>query len=118
MPGTLSVLRIVKAARYSVSGLRATFQHHAAFRQELIAGVVLVPAAMWLGETGLERAALIASLLLVLIVELLNTTVETVVDRISTERNELSGRAKDVGSAAVFVSLVNVPVVWGLVLLG
>lgn len=77
-----------------------------------------MPAAMWLGETGLERAALIASLLLVLIVELMNTAVETIVDRIGTERNEISGRAKDVGSAAVFVSLVNVPVVWGLVLLG
>ena len=77
-----------------------------------------MPAAMWLGETGLERAALIASLLLVLIVELMNTAVETIVDRIGTERNEISGRAKAVGSAAVFVSLVNVPVVWGLVLLG
>jgi diacylglycerol kinase (ATP) len=114
----LDVLRILRAARYSASGLRATFQSDAAFRQELLIGVVLVPAAVWLGDSGLERAALVASLLLVLIVELLNTAVENVVDRVGTEPNDLSGRAKDVASAAVFLSLVNVPVVWGFVLLG
>ena len=87
-------------------------------RQELLAGIVLVPAAMLLGGDGIERALLLSSLVLVLIVELLNTAVETVVDRVGTESNELSGRAKDIGSAAVFVALINVPVVWGLVLLG
>ena len=117
MSSTLDIIRIVRAAGYSLLGLRTAVQHHTAFRQEVIVGVVLVPAAVWLGETGLERAALLASLMLVLIVELLNSAVETVVDRVSTEPNELSGQAKDLGSAAVFVSLVNVPVVWGFVLL-
>jgi diacylglycerol kinase (ATP) len=111
------VLRIAKAARYSVAGLRAAIKYQPAVRQELLGGVLLVPAAIWLGETGLERAALIASLILVLIVELLNSAVETVVDRVGSEDNELSGRAKDLGSAAVLVALINVPVVWGLVLL-
>ena len=115
---TLNVLRLWNAARYSIAGLREAVKHHMAVRQELLVGVVLVPAAILLGSNGLERAVLLASLLLVLIVELLNTAVETVVDRVGTESNELSGRAKDIGSAAVFVALINVPVVWGLVLLG
>ena len=113
LSSTLDVVRILRAARYSLSGLRAAARHDAAFRQELILGVALVPAAVWLGETGL-----LASLLLVLIVELLNSAVETAIDRIGTDPNTLSGRAKDLGSAAVLVSLVNVPVVWGFVLLG
>ena len=118
MSSTLDVVRILRAARYSLSGLRAAARHDAAIRQELILGVALAPAAVWLGETGLERAALLASLLLVLIVELLNSAVETAIDRTGTDPNTLSGRAKDLGSAAVLVSLVNVPVVWGFVLLG
>ena len=80
-------------------------------------GAALTPVAIWLGDGRLEYALLIGSLTLVLITELLNSAIETVVDRVGTERNELSARAKDLGSAAVFVSLVNVPVVWGLVLL-
>jgi diacylglycerol kinase (ATP) len=115
---TLNVLRLWNAGRYSIAGLREAIKHHAAVRQELLVGIVLVPAAILLGSTGLERAVLLASLLLVLIVELLNTAVETVVDRVGTESNELSGRAKDIGSAAVLVALINVPVVWGLVILG
>ena len=118
MSRTLNVARLWNAARYSVAGLREAFRHHAAVRQELLAGVVLVPAAVLLGGDGVERALLLASLALVLIVELLNSAVETVVDRVGTEDNELSGRAKDIASAAVFVALINVPVVWGLVLLG
>ena len=78
----------------------------------------LAPIGVWLGDNGVERALLILPLLLVLLVELLNGAVETVVDRIGTEHNELSGRAKDLVSAAVFVALLSVPVVWGLVLLG
>ena len=81
-------------------------------------GIVLAPIAIWLGEDGLERSVMLGALIVVLIVELLNSAVETVVDRIGTEPNELSARAKDLGSAAVFLALVNVPVVWGLVLLG
>ena len=118
MARTLNVLRLWNAGRYSIAGLREAIKHHAAVRQELLVGIVLVPAAILLGSTGLERAVLLASLLLVLIVELMNTAVETVVDRVGTESNELSGRAKDIGSAAVLVALINVPVVWGLVILG
>lgn len=118
MSRTLNPLRLWNATRYSIAGLREAIRHHAAVRQELLAGIVLVPAAVLLGADGMERALLLSALLLVLIVELLNTAVETVVDRVGTESNELSGRAKDIGSAAVFVALINVPVVWGLVLLG
>ena len=117
MSSGLDVVRILRAARFSFAGLRTAVRYHTAFRQELVLGVILVPAAVWLGQDGLERAVLLGSLLLVLIVELLNSAVETVVDRIGAERNEQSGRAKDLGSAAVFVSLINVPVVWGFVLL-
>ena len=118
MAADFDIGRIIRAARYSYAGLRGAVRHHTAFRQELAIGIVLTPIAIWLGETGLERAVLLGSLMLVLIVELLNSAVETVVDRVGTERNELSARAKDLGSAAVFLALVNVPVVWGLVLLG
>lgn len=110
-------MRIINAARYSLLGLRAAFVHEAAFRQELALCVILVPLGYWLGHSGVERALLIGSVLLVLIVELLNSAVEAVVDRIGAERHDLSGRAKDIGSAAVFVALLNVAVVWGLVLL-
>jgi diacylglycerol kinase (ATP) len=108
--------RVVRATRVSLAGLRAALTEPA-FRAELAGCLVGVPLALWLGKTGLERAILIASLLAVLITELLNTAVETVVDRIGVEHHPLSGRAKDIGSAAVFVALVQVPVVWGLVLL-
>ncbi|HIK98859.1 MAG TPA: diacylglycerol kinase, partial [Dehalococcoidia bacterium] len=87
-------------------------------RQEFVATLILAPIGVWLGDNGIERALLIFPLLLVLFVELLNGAVETVVDRIGTEHNELSGRAKDLASAAVFVALLSVLVVWGLVLLG
>ncbi len=119
MPGrTLDFGRIVRATRYSLAGLRSAIRDEAAFRQELILALILVPVAVWLGDNGIERALMIASLLIVLIVELLNSAIEAVVDRIGTEFHDLSGRAKDLGSAAVFISLLMVPVVWGLVLLG
>ena len=114
---TLDAGRIFRALQYSCAGLRAVFSREAAFRQELILAAVLVPVAVWLGDDGAERALMIGTLLLVLIVELLNSAVETVVDRVGTEFHDLSGRAKDIGSAAVLISLVNVPVVWTLVLL-
>lgn len=97
-------------------GLRAAFVNEAAFRQELALFVVMAPLGYWLGSSGVERALLIGSVLLVLIVELLNSAIEAVVDRIGAERHDLSGRAKDIGSAAVFVALLNVAVIWGLVL--
>ena len=118
MSSTLDVGRVLRAARYSYVGLLHAVRHEAAFRQELVLGAILTPIAVWLGENGLELALLIGSMILVLIVELLNSAVETVVDRIGAEPNQLSARAKDMGSAAVFLSLINVPVVWGLVLIG
>ena len=116
--GKTGVQRVLNAAGYSWAGLQAAFRHEDAFRQEVFLLVVLVPLALYLGDTGLERALLIGSLLLVLIVELLNSAVEAAVDRISLEHHELIKRAKDMGSAAVMIALVNVGVVWGLVLFG
>ena len=109
--------RLYRAFFWSMSGLRATFVHEAAFRQELLLCVILVPFAFYFGKTGVEKALLLGSLLLVLIVELLNSAVEATVDRIGEDDHELSGRAKDIGSAAVFLSLVNAGVVWLLVVL-
>ena len=110
--------RIVRAFSYSAKGLRAAYRKESAFRQELILAVVLLPLGVWLGRTGVERALLIGSVLLVLIVELLNTGIESVTDRISLEDHVLAKRAKDMGSAAVMLSVINVPAVWLLVLLG
>jgi diacylglycerol kinase (ATP) len=108
--------RIVSATRCSVDGLVAAARHEAAFRQELVAVALLAPLALWIGRTGLERAALIATLLLVLIVELLNSAIEATVDRISLERHPLAKRAKDIGSAAVMLALVCASLTWLLIL--
>jgi len=107
--------RIVKAAGYSLAGLKAAWQHEAAFRQEAMLMVLLVPIGLWLGRSGMERALLIGSGMVVVITELLNSAVEAVVDRTGLDHHPLSGRAKDLGSAAVFVSLANVVLVWGLI---
>ncbi len=112
------IVRIWRATRYSWQGLCAALRSEAAFRQELALAVILAPAGLWLGANGMERALLIGSLLLVLITELLNSAVEAAVDRHGSETHELAGRAKDLGSAAVLVALLNVPVIWGLVLFG
>ncbi|MDD3649976.1 diacylglycerol kinase [Immundisolibacter sp.] len=104
--------RIARAAGYSFNGLRAAFAGEEAFRQELLIVAILSPLGWWLGRSAVERALLIASLLLLLIVELLNSAIEAAIDRIGPERHELSGRAKDMGSAAVFVALVLTGVVW------
>ena len=114
-PGNTGITRIVNATRYSAQGLASAWRHEAAFRQELALVIVLLPGAFWLGQTALERAVLIGTLLLVVIVELLNSAIEAAIDRHGSEHNELSGRAKDMGSAAVFISLVLVAVVWGLI---
>ena len=110
------IRRLIKAAGYSFKGLAAAFRHETAFQQEVALSLVLIPAALWLGEGGVEQALLIMSWLLVLMFELVNSGIEAVVDRIGMEHHELSGRAKDVGSAAVLLALVNAAVVWLLVL--
>ena len=116
--GTTGVKRIIKATLFSWQGLKAAFENEAAFRQECILTILLAPLGLWLGQDGLEKALLLAVLLLVLIVELLNSALEAVVDRFGGEMHELSGRSKDIASAAVFISLLNVILVWALVLLG
>lgn len=110
--------RLVLAFGNSWKGFRGAFKAEAAFRQEVALAVVLVPLGFWLGENAIERVLLVGSVLLVLIVELLNTAVETVVDRIGLERHVLSGLAKDVGSSAVLLSFVLLLLVWGLLLFG
>ena len=110
------IRRLIKAAGYSFKGLAAAFRHETAFKQEIALTLVLIPVALWLGEGGVEQALLIMSWLVVLMFELINSGIEAVVDRIGTEHHELSGRAKDVGSAAVLFALVNAAVVWLLVL--
>ena len=109
--------RIIKAFGYSLKGFRAAFENEAAFRQELALAVIMVPVGFWLGQTPIEQALLVGVVLMVLVVELLNTAVEAVVDRVGDEHHELAGRAKDMGSAAVFLSLTVVLIVWGLILL-
>jgi len=108
---------VINAAGYSLSGLAAAAKHEDAFRMELILVAVLSPLALWLGESGVERALLIGCLVLVLIVELLNSAVEATVDRISFENHRLAKRAKDIGSAAVMLSLVNAGLIWLLIIL-
>jgi diacylglycerol kinase (ATP) len=115
--GKTGLQRLVNATRYSLSGLAAAWRAEDAFRQEVLLAVVLVPLGLWLGASGLERALLAGSVLLVLVVELLNSAVEATVDRVSLDDHNLAKRAKDIGSAAVMLSLVNVGVVWLLVLL-
>ncbi|SHF35646.1 diacylglycerol kinase [Modicisalibacter ilicicola DSM 19980] len=107
---------LVHSTRYSFKGLKAAFLHEAAFRQELVVCLLLLPFAWWVGETSVEWALLIGSCFLVLIVELLNSAVETAIDRIGPEHHVLSGRAKDIGSAAVMLSLIMAGTIWGLLL--
>jgi len=116
-PGAADLGRIVRAFGYSLQGLRAVWRHEAAFRQEVLVAVLLVPLGLWLGTNGVERALLVGSWLLVMIVELLNSAIEAVVDRVGPESHELSGRAKDAGSAAVLVAIALAVLVWALVLL-
>ena len=114
-PGNTGIRRIINATFFSFAGFRAAWRDEAAFRQELMMCVVLVPTAFWLGRTAVERSLLVGTCLLVLIVELLNTGIGNVGDRFGGEHHKLSGQAKDLGSAAVFVSLMLVLVVWGLI---
>ena len=107
--------RIFKAAIWSLQGLRAAWLHESSFRLEVYLFVILAPLGWWLGHGGIERALLIGSMLLVLSIELLNSAVEAVIGRYGDEHHEMAGRAKDMGSAAVFVLMLNVMLVWGCI---
>lgn len=108
--------QVWNALRWSMKGLKAAWRHEASFRLEACLAIVVVPLGLWLGHGGLEKFALILAPLLVLSAELLNSAIEAVVDKVSPEFNELAGRAKDMGSAAVFVLMLNVLLTWGLIL--
>lgn len=110
--------RLIRALGASVRGIRGAFREEAAFRQELAFALIVIPLGLWLGHNGIERAALIAPMLLILVVELINSAIEATVDRIGFERHALAGLAKDIGSAAVLMSFVLLGAVWLLVLLG
>lgn len=116
--GKTGVRRVLNALRYSMDGLRAAYTGEDAFRQEVLLAAALIPLALWLPVSGLGKALMIASVLLVLAVELINSAIEAVVDRVSLDRHTLSKRAKDLGSAAVLLALINVAAVWGCVILG
>ncbi len=116
--GKTGLRRVWNAIFYSIEGLRAAYRHEDAFRQEVLLAALLIPLALFLPASGSGKGLMIASVLLVLIVELLNSAVEATVDRVSLEHHRLAKRAKDIGSAAVMMSLANVIVVWLLVLFG
>ncbi|MCA1770827.1 MAG: diacylglycerol kinase [Halomonas sp.] len=111
-PGHTGLRHLVHSTRYSLKGLSAAWCHESAFRQELVLCVLLLPLAWWIGEGPVEWILLMGSCLMVLVVELVNSAIESVVDRIGPEHHELSGRAKDLGSAAVMVSLALVGLTW------
>ena len=114
--GKQGLVRLFNALGYSRDGLAAAWKNEAAFREEVLLATVAIPLAVFLGETGVDRALLIGSILLILIVEILNSGLEAIVDKASPEKHELAKQAKDMGSAAVLLSLVNAAVVWACVL--
>lgn len=116
--GKTGLMRIVNALRYSLAGLRAALRHEDAFRQECVLAAVLIPLALFMPTGAVGKALLVGSVLLVLIVELINSAIEATVDRVSLERHQLAKRAKDIGSAAVLIALVNLALIWGLVIFG
>jgi diacylglycerol kinase (ATP) len=116
--GKTGLLRIWKALSYSLAGLRAAFRHEDAFRQECLLAIVLIPLALFIPTSAIGKALLVGSVLLVLVVELVNSAIEATVDRVSLDHHRLAKRAKDIGSAAVLLALVNLALVWGLVILG
>jgi diacylglycerol kinase (ATP) len=116
--GKTGFRRLINAFGYSVAGFNAAFEHEDAFRQEVFLAVVLIPLGLYLGKTNIEKAMLAGAVILVMIVELLNSSIEASVDHTSIERHPLAKRAKDIGSAAVFMALANFLLVWGLILFG
>ncbi len=115
-PGKTGLIRIVDAQMYTIKGLKAIWKYEAAFRQECTLAAIMIPAAFWVGTDAVQVSLLVGVCLIVLIVELLNSAIEAVVDRIGEEMHDLSGRAKDMGSAAVFVSLCLAGLTWILIL--
>jgi len=116
--GNTGLKRIWNALFYSLDGFAAAFKHEDAFRLEILLALILIPLALQMNVSGIGRALLVASVLLVLIIELVNTAIEAATDRISLDDHVLAKRAKDMGSAAVMLSLIDVPVVWLLVMFG
>jgi diacylglycerol kinase (ATP) len=114
--GKTGLKRLVNAFSYSIAGTLAAFKHEDAFRQEVFLAVILTPVALYFGETATHQALMISSLLFIIVVELLNSSIEATVDRISVKHHKLAKRAKDIGSAAVFFSLINAAVIWFLIL--
>jgi len=110
--------RIVKATVWSIQGVHAAWRHESSFRTWAYLLAAVVPLALWLGKSGIERALLIGCYVLVLVAEIINSAIEALIERYGNEHHELAGRAKDMGSAAVFVVFLNTLVVWGLVLCG
>ena len=117
-PGKKGVARVIDAMHYSYSGLKAQWRHEAAFRQEFFLFLLALPLAFWLGDDRVERVLMVGSVFMVLIVETINSSIEAAIDRIGSERHELSGRAKDLGSAAVALALMLAAFVWLMLLLG
>jgi diacylglycerol kinase (ATP) len=114
-PGKTGIARVIDAFGYSMKGFAATWKFEAAFRQEVVLGLILTPVAFWLATSHIELILLLASIFWVWMAELANSSVEAVVDRTGSERHELSGRAKDIGSALVFTSLILLALVWGII---
>ena len=114
--GKTGLRRLMNAFGYSIAGTLAAFKHEDAFRQEVVLAVVLTPIALYFGETAIDQALMISSLLFIIVVELLNSSIEATVDRISVKHHKLAKRAKDIGSAAVFFSLINAAIIWFLLL--
>lgn len=113
--GVTGIKRIINAFGYTWKGLRAAYKHEAAFRQEIGLAVVLLPLAFWVGKNAIEWILLLASVVFILVVEILNSAIEAVVDRTGDEPHKLSGRAKDMGSAAVFLAFVMLLITWGFI---
>lgn len=116
--GKTGLRRLLNAFQYSCAGIREAYRNEDAFRQELVLAAILLPLAFWLDAPAIGRAMMIGSVLLLLVVELLNSAIEATVDRISLDDHRLAKRAKDIGSAAVLITIVNLVLVWSLVLLG
>lgn len=116
--GKTGLRRLLNAFRYSCSGIGEAYRNEDAFRQEILLAAILLPLAFWLDATATGRALMVSSVLLLLMVELLNSAIEATVDRISLDDHRLAKRAKDIGSAAVLITIVNLVLVWILVLLG